>query len=463
MIFQSILALLMKRGQILILFVTSTLVTITLMQLSKHGVKPLSNNAIYGPFRWWNTEVVPIHTLAIIDSYSTPEAPKSIFAPSMPSNTSMGYFSRSTGSNVLGGIDAGIPLRFVEGGSAYGSFPPLAFVLTWCFSLLFKSIGLANNTIKSLDQVNILVFILTSFNLSLAAIKILEKIKLKNLANQIIIIAITNLIILTSPISFYMLAVNQLWVHQWLLLFISLAILSLFLPEKAEKYILLSLIFIFPFLSYTAIPIQASILFIIVRKKYFSKIVNLILFVLPNLLVSFWVIFAFDDVKLWLSTVLSRSQSRRFVENSTGDETLFNISSLLSLLESIGWSYFGTLVFLVIIFISSAHHWKNKYRDYKNDNFCFIWIIILASLLEIIFIPGHAYIYSFAQVPIIIALWFSFIILFIKYYTWTKMSTRQSSMTWIVFASILLILNYSTLVIIYDSGRSYDVVTGEGL
>lgn len=424
------------------------------------GIVPISSNAIYGPFRWWNNEVFKLHTLDIINNYSSKNGVRALFAPSLPVTVAEGYIPNVNSSLGIDGGLAGADLRFVPGGSAYTSYPPLAFVLTWILSGAFKLLNISRNTIDSLTLINVLIFTSTAYFFSTSSIMWLKLKSICTFQNKLIVLTFTNLILIFSPLPLYMLGIPQLWVHQWILLLVSLSIYAIFRSNNWTGRILALCIIALPAISYTAVPIQLGLIFTLIKLKKISRLKIFNLTVLPNLFLFAWGSIAFQNPTSWLQAIFARSTSRIMVADVKGDSIGY-FGSLVNLSKSLVLSFgFTSLIVIVLnfIFIRNYKHLKNSFS--KNRVFI---VIAATSALEFLIFPGHAFVYSFAQVMLIPILWvFGMIPLM---YLFKRLTERnyQYFFTFILLLITTAFINYGVTKIIYNSVQSFDVVTNEGL
>jgi CBS domain-containing protein len=215
-----------------------------------------------------------------------------------------------------------------------------------------------------------------------------------------------------------------------------------------------------PAVSYTAVPIQLGLIFALVKIKKTSKSQSLILVILPNLFLLVWGSLAFQSPISWLQTIVGRSRSRIMVADVNGDSVGY-FASLANLSKSLILS-FG-FISLILIFLFSIFIKNHKIlRGNFTENQIFI-VIAFTSALEFLIFPGHAFIYSFAQIMLIPILWVFGLILLMDLLKAMKKENYRYFFVVILLLCITAFVNYGVTKIIYNPVQSYDVVTGEGL
>jgi hypothetical protein len=446
---------------LLLLFIVLLVGSITI--LMKIQIVPLSNNPIYGPFRWWNNEVVSTHTAVIIQNYFSLDGLRALFAPVMPSTAADGYRLLSDFDQTGAKGDAAGSLRFVEGGSAYVSFPPLAFFLYAVFSGFLKITYISNNVAVSLMILNSLMFVLTTWFYARAGLAILEKKGMHSAFNKILVLFFTIVLIIFSPQSLYMLGVNILWVHSLLLLLISYLTFQIANNGKRSILVIQLCVVILPFISYSTLPIQISLLFIL-HSLYgirFKSCLKYMIF--PYLILATWVLLTFESPINWFKTITQRTQSRILIDNVDGESTSYFASLWklqFSLFSSFGLAALILCLWLLYRFLSKLTT-KQKFKLRTRNGY--ISILAFSSIIEAVLIPGHAHVYSFAQIMFIPILWSIGMSFLLKHFNSSSKFGLHRVLVPILCLTVLAFINVGLTKVLYNTSQSYDVVTNDGL
>lgn len=450
-----------REKNLLLLFIMLLVGSITI--LMKNQIVPLSNNPIYGPFRWWNNEVVPTHTAVIIQNYFTLDGLRALFAPVMPSTAADGYRILSDFDQTVAGGDAAASLRFIEGGSAYVSFPPLAFFLFAVFYGFLKIIYISHNEAVSLMILNSLLFALTTWFYARAGMAILEKRGMHSAFSKILVLFFTIVLIIFSPQSLYMLGVNILWAHNLLLLLISYLTFQIASNGKRSILVIQCCVVILPFISYSTLPIQISLAFILhslygVRLKSCLKYM-----ILPYIILATWVLSTFESPIDWFKTLTQRTQSRIFIDNVDGESTTYFVSLWklqFSLISSFGLVALILCLWFLYRFLSKLTT-RPKF-NLRTRNGC-ISILAFSSIFESVLVPGHAYVYPFSQIMFIPILWSMGLSFLVNHFNSSSEFGFHKVLVPILCLIVLAFINVGVSKVLYNTSQSYDVVTNDGL
>lgn len=446
---------------LLLLFIMLLVGSITI--LMKNQIVPLSSNPIYGPFRWWNNEVVSTHTAVIIQNYFSLDGLRALFAPVMPSTAADGYRLLSDFDQRGAKGDAAGSLRFIEGGSAYVSFPPLAFFLFAAFSGFLKITYISNSIAVSLTILNSLMFVLTTWFYARAGMAILEKRGMHSAFNKILVLVLTIVLIIFSPLSLYMLGVNILWVHSLLLLLISYLTFQIANKGKRSILVIQCCVFVLPFISYSTLPIQISLLFILYSLYGIRLKSCLNYMIIPYLILAAWVLLTFKSPIIWFKTLTQRTQSRILIDNVDGESTSYFVSLWklqFSLISSFGLAALILCIWLLCRFLSKLTT-RQKFNLRTRNGY--IWILALSSIIELVLIPGHAYVYSFAQIMFIPILWSTGLNFLVHFFNSSSKSGFHTVLVPILCLTVLAFINVGLTKALYNTSQSYDVVTNDGL
>lgn len=328
--------------------------------LSRVNLPAAGSAGFFGPFRWWNTEVLGHHVLPGSFTVGSPEAFLALFwSPPIGATTDM---LPADGYQTVGG---GPELRFLNEGSAYVQTPPLLFFLVRIWTILVP----LDHNLVALSALCLSSSVFLLIRSQLPQVGALQTI-------------FPCLIFLSAPIGVHHLGAG-FWVHDLVLLVTALGLWGLSNQSFIKRRILFLSILLLPFISWFGVLISAALSLLAIKGSLAERKRVIFIFSTAIGALSAWFVLTFAKPAEALTYLVSRGYARSGVGGPEWSPTSLAVQLLLSM----GLS--GVfLIGLLALFLRSVR---------KDKALLNIVLLGLVLLVELLVLPNQTITYSFTH------------------------------------------------------------------